>query len=205
MAAPGASPKRPGHLKRHRSHIAESMRASLGGVSALSGSVGLAESMRASLGGVSALSGSVGLAESMRASLGGVSSVARFTSYGFAGNARRCTASLIDPAWQEDLIDETSSCELPPYGVKTHGQRNDLLDPLTPGLAEIKALPVLMVLFPLAPALADSGAAVVASILQQYWFAFRILGAVAEADPAITGLSIVAGMMAWVFGRVDRR
>ena len=253
VAAPGASPERPGALKRHRefahivesgfesfggvSALSESMRASVGlsesmgafgGVSALSesmrASVGLSESMGA-FGGVSALSesmrASVGLSESMgafggvsalsesmRASLEDLSSVVRFTSYGFAENVRRYKASLIDPASQEDVIEEISSCELLPYGVKTQGQRNDLFDPLTPGFADTKALPVLIVLVPLAPALADSGVAAVASILQQYWFAFRILGAVAEVDPAITGLSLVitiAGMMAWLLGRVDRR
>ena len=206
------------------SALSESMRASVGltesmrtfgGVSALSesmrASVGLTESMR-TFGGVSALSesmrASVGLTESMRTSLEDLSSVARFTSYGFTENVRRHTAPLIDSALQEDVIDETSSCDLPPFGVKAHGQRNDLFDPLTSDFAYTKALPVLILLVPLAPALADSGVAAVASILQQYWFAFRILGAVAEVDPAITGLSLVitvSGVMAWLLGQVDRR
>ena len=181
------------------SGVSEAVRA-LGGVSesVLRVPSGVSEAVRA-LGGVS---------ESvLRAPPEGLSSVARFTSYKLTENGRRTTASLIDPASQ-DATGDTSPYERTSYAVKPSGQRNDLSGLATPSFADIREWPVLILLVPLVPVFANSGADNITFILQQYLFTFRMLGAVAEAEPAITGLSLVitvAGMMMWLLGRADRQ
>ena len=185
------------------------------GTHTLGGASALSESMKASfatLGGASALSESMkasfALTKSMRATLEDLPTVARIAGCGFTKDSLRYTAHRIDLVLPEDVLDETSSYEGRADVVETRRQQSDRSDPLIQDAADTEGLPVLMVLVPFPPALVDAVVTAVAPILQHYWFTLRILGAVAEVDPAIAGLSLLitaAGVMSWLLVLVDRQ